>query len=321
MFSATPHNVHTRHRKAVREPPRAVRCVCSWRMRRNLYFNGRFGRDTALMPLDYHRETNRANWDARVDIHLGSDVYGIQRFVDDPEFVGEVVSFDAGKLGNVEGRRLLHLQCHIGTDTIGWARLGAEVTGIDISSKSIEAARSISENTGTRARFIVSELYDAPAALTETFDIVYTGVGAICWLPDIKGWADVVASFLEPGGRFYMREAHPVLWALDIDRDDDLLVVDYPYFETAEAQHWSEDFTYAGDGEVVSPETYEWNHGMAETLQALIDVGLRIDKVEEYEFLEWEAGPVNQLGDDGRYRLPIRRERLPLMWSILATKT
>jgi SAM-dependent methyltransferase len=273
------------------------------------------------MPIDHHRETNRANWDARVDIHVGSDGYGIRRFIDDPEFVGEVVRFDATKLGNVDGRRLLHLQCHIGTDTIGWARLGAEVTGIDMSPRSIEAARSISENTGTLARFIVSELYDAPAALPETFDIVYTGVGAINWLPDIKGWAAVVASFLAPGGRFYMREGHPVLWALDIDRDDDLLVIDYPYFETAEPQHSSEAFTYAGDGWVVSPDTYEWNHGMAETLQALINVGLRIDEVEEYEFLEWEAGPVNQLGDDGRYRLPERRERLPLMWSVLATKT
>ena len=281
----------------------------------------RFGRDTALVPIDHHRETNRANWDARVDVHLGSDVYGIRRFIDDPEFVGEVVRFDAANLGDVDGKRLLHLQCHIGTDTIGWARLGAEVTGIDISPKSIEAARSISENTGTRARFILSELYDAPAALPETFDIVYTGVGAICWLPDIKGWADVVASFLASGGRFYMREGHPILWALDIDRDDDLLVVDYPYFETAEPQHWSEDFTYAGEGEVVSPDTYEWNHGIAEILQALIDVGLRIDEVGEYDFLEWEAGPVHQLGEDGRYRLPERRERLPLMWSVLATKT
>src|SRR5690606_5695544 len=222
------------------------------------------------MPLDHYRQTNRANWDARVDIHVESDVYGIRRFVDDPEFVGEVVRFDAARLGDVDGRSLLHLQCHIGTDTIGWARLGAEVTGIDISPKSIDAARRISEDTGTRARFILSELYDAPAALPETFDVVYTGVGAICWLPHIEGWAEVVARFLAPGGRFHIRQADPILWALAIERDDDLLVVDYPYVETAQPQHWSETFTYAGDGEVASPDTYEWNHGMAETLQALI---------------------------------------------------
>ncbi|HLU31723.1 MAG TPA: class I SAM-dependent methyltransferase [Acidimicrobiia bacterium] len=296
--------------------------VDGWRLiRQNLPLNRGSTRNTAPMPLDHYRQTNRANWDARVDIHVESDVYGIRRFVDDPEFVGAVVRFDAARLGDVDGRSLLHLQCHIGTDTIGWARLGAEVTGIDISPKSIEAARRISDDTGTPARFIVSELYDAPAALPETFDVVYTGVGAICWLPNIEGWAEVVARFLVPGGRFYMREAHPILWALDIERDDDLLVVDYPYFETAEPQHWSETFTYAGDGEVASPDTYDWNHGMAETLQALIDAGLRIDEIEEYDFLEWEAGPVNQLGDDGRYRLPERRERLALMWSVLATKT
>ena len=94
-----------------------------------------------------------------------------------------------------------------------------------------------------------------------------------------------------------------------------------PYFEVAEPQMWSEDFTYAGEGKVANPVTYEWNHGMAETLQALIDAGLRIDRIEEYDSLEWEAGPVNQLGDDGRYRLADGRERLPLMWSVLATKT
>ena len=273
------------------------------------------------MPLDHHSETNRANWDARVDIHVGSDIYGIQRFVDDPAFVGEIVRFDSAKFGDVTGKRLIHLQCHIGTDAIGWARLGAQVTGVDISPKSIEAARRISEEVGTPARFVEAELYDVPQVVTDTFDIVYTGVGAICWLPDIKGWAEVVAGLLEPGGVFYMREGHPILWALDVDRADDLLVLAFPYFETAKPQMWSEDFTYAGEGVVTSPDTYEWNHGMAETLQALIDAGLRIDQVEEYDFLEWEAGPINQIGKDGRYRLPEGRERLPLMWSVLATKT
>jgi SAM-dependent methyltransferase len=103
----------------------------------------------------------------------------------------------------------LHLQCHIGTDTLGWARLGAEVTGLDFSEKSIEAAERLSRESGTPARFVVSELYDAAETLPEKFDIVYTGVGAICWLPDIRGWAKVVASFLDKGGIFYMREGHP----------------------------------------------------------------------------------------------------------------
>ena len=273
------------------------------------------------MPLDHYRETNRANWDSRVDSHYGSDGYGIDRFIGDPSFVGEVVSFDSNNVPDVSGKRLIHLQCHIGTDTLGWARLGAEVTGVDFSEKALKAARRLSSESGTPARFVLSELYDAPSALPETFDIVYTGVGAVCWLPDIRGWAKVVASFLQEGGIFYMREGHPIMWALDYDREDDQLVIKYPYFEQSEPLSFSEDSTYAGDGVLSSPLIYAWNHGIAEVLQALIDAGFRIDQVEEYDALEWEAGPVNQLGEDGRYRIAEDRARLPVMWSVLATKT
>lgn len=247
--------------------------------------------------------------------------YGIDRFVDDPKFVGEVVSFDAPNMPDLNGKRLLHLQCHIGTDTIGLARLGAEVTGVDLSPKSIEAAQRLSDECGTPGRFVVSELYDSPTVLPEKFDVVYTGVGAICWLPDIKAWAQVVSSFLEPGGVFYMREGHPVMWALDDERDDDELVLKYPYFEQSKPLSFSETETYAGDGVLTSPVTYDWSHGMAEVLQALIDAGLRIDQIEEYDGLEWSAGPVNVVGEDGQFRLAAGRERLPVMWSVLATKT
>jgi len=273
------------------------------------------------MPLDHYRETNRANWDSRVDSHYGSDGYGAARFIADPTHLSGVVGFDREKVPDVSGKRIVHLQCHIGTDTISWARLGANVTGVDFSEKSIEAARRLSTESGTRARFVLSELYDSPEVIGETFDIVYTGVGAICWLPDIKGWAKVVSSFLEPGGRFYMREGHPIMWALDYERDGDELVIKYPYFEQSEPLSFSEETTYAGDGVLSNPMIYVWNHGLAEVLQALIDAGLRIDQVEEYDALEWEAGPVNQLGDDGMFRLAEGRERLPVMWSVLATKT
>ena len=273
------------------------------------------------VPIDYYREANRANWDSRVDSHYGSESYGIHRFIDDPNFVGEVARFDAEKMPDLSGRRLVHLQCHIGTDTVGLARLGAEVTGVDFSPKSIEAARRLSEDSRTPARFVISELYDAPSMLPETFDIVYTGVGAICWLPDVRGWAKVVASLLDEGGVFYMREGHPIMWALDYEREDDELVINYPYFEQSEPLRFVEETTYAGDGVLSSPVIYPWNHGVAEVLQALIDAGLRIDRIEEYDALEWEAGPVNQLGEDGRYRLAEGRERLPVMWSVLATKT
>ncbi len=272
------------------------------------------------MPIDRYRRANQSNWDSRVAIHTASEEYGLHRY-QDPDHLSGVVEFDRDRVPSVAGKRLLHLQCHIGTDTLSWARLGAEVTGIDISPKSIEAAKRLSAESGTPGRFVLTELYDAPQVLTERFDMVYTGVGAINWLPDIGAWGEVVSSFLVPGGLFYMREGHPILWTLDDERDDDDLIARFPYFETREPSMFSEQSSYAGDGVVDSPVTYEWNHGVAETLQALIDAGLRIERVEEYDFLEWQFGPVNQLGGDGRWRLADRRERLPLMWSVLATKS
>ena len=245
------------------------------------------------MPLDHHREVNQANWDSRVEIHYASELYGLDRFVKDPGFVGKVVSFDAQEMPDVQGKTLIHLQCHIGTDTLGLARLGANVTGVDFSTKSIEAAQQFSGQCGTPGRFVVSELYDVPSVLPETFDVVYTGVGAICWLPDIRGWARVVSSLLNNGGFFYMRECHPIVWTLDDERDDDLIVVKYPYFEQSDPQEFSEDTTYTEGGKLSSPVTFDWNHGMAEVIQALIDAGLRIDEIEEYDSLEWPTGPIN----------------------------
>jgi SAM-dependent methyltransferase len=271
------------------------------------------------MPLDQYREANRANWDARVPIHYASDEYGVERFITDPTHLSDVVRYDKEKLGDVGGKTLLHLQCHIGTDTISWARLGATVTGTDLSERSIEAARRLSQDSGTPGRFEVAELYDTPHVIDGTFDVVYTGVGAICWIPRIKEWAEVVSHFLAPGGTFYMREGHPMMWAMDWLEEEELKAT-VAYFETEEPEGEEETETYAGVGVVESPLNFGWNHGIGETLDALIRAGLRIDRVEEYDECEWQGLPMMIQEDDGRWRLPDRRERLPLMWSVLATK-
>lgn len=271
------------------------------------------------MPIDEARAANRANWDDRVPIHLTSREYDAEGFAADPSRISDVVAVDAPALGDVGGRTLLHLQCHFGKDTLSWARLGAIVTGIDFSEQAVAAARRLSERSGTPGRFIVSELYDAPKVLDERFDVVYTGVGALNWLPDIAGWARVVAHFLAPGGTFHMREGHPVLWSLDW-RDDRELVVRYPYFETEAPVASDEPTTYAGDGTVAHGRTYEWNHGIAEVFTALTDVGLTVTRLREHRELEWQGLPQMALGPDGLWRLPAeQRDLVPLMWSITAT--
>jgi SAM-dependent methyltransferase len=273
------------------------------------------------MPLDEFRAANRANWDDRVPIHLKAKTfYDIDGFKADPERISEMVEFDRSELGDVTGKSLLHLQCHIGHDTLSWARLGAVVTGVDFSEPAIAAAREISEASGTPGRFVLAELYDSPDVLPEQFDIVYTGTGALIWLPDIAGWARVAAKFVKPGGTLYVRDGHPVLHTIDLDRTDGHLEITLPYFEGG-PQRWDEDMTYVEVPEKVEHSVqYEWTHGLGETVTALIETGFRIEALKEYQFLEWQAMPSMVQGDDGRWRLPEGQDRVPMMFSIRATR-
>lgn len=274
------------------------------------------------MSLDEYRKANRANWDDRAAAHWDTDVYPIHRFVDDPAHVSDVVEFDRTELGDVAGRSLLHLQCHIGTDTVSWARLGANVTGIDLSPGSIERARELARLTSTPARFEVAELYDSPNVVRETFDVVYTGIGALPWLPDIAGWGRIVAGFLKPGGTFYVREGHPMLFTIDDERTDDRLELRYPYFSRDEPLRFDDATSYAGAerGELDHPTHYEWSHGLGEIVTALVDAGLRIDFLHEHRFLDWQALPSLVQGEDGFWRLSEGADRLPLCFSLRATR-
>jgi SAM-dependent methyltransferase len=171
------------------------------------------------------------------------------------------------------------------------------------------------------ADFVEAELYDAPSAVPGSFDIVYTGVGAINWLPDIAGWARVAAHFVAPGGTFYIRDGHPMLYTMDWERQDDELVVAHPYFEHEEPITDDFDETYAGSGKVANARQYEWNHGLSEIIQGLIDAGLRIERFDEHRFLDWQGLDHMEMRD-GVWVLPDgQHELVPLMFSILATKT
>ena len=188
------------------------------------------------MTIGRFKSANREYWDGQAGFnHARWDVDG---FVADPARLTRMVTVDRDALGDVRGRSLLHLQCHFGMDTLAWARLGADVTGVDFSPRAIDIAIDLAARTGRAARFVEADLYATPDVLQETFDIVYTGGGALCWLPDIRGWADAVGRLLRPGGTFYIREAHPALWSLEDERDDAQLVIGRPYFKVAEPMRW-----------------------------------------------------------------------------------
>jgi len=272
--------------------------------------------------MDEYIEVNRANWDARVPHHLGG--YDLDSFRSDPSFISHVVNFDQVRLGSVAGLDVVHLQCHIGTDTLSLWRLGAQsVTGLDFSARALDAARELARDCGAEISYVESELYAAPHALgEERFDLVYTGVGALCWLPDIHRWAVVVAALLRPGGRLFLREGHPVLWALSDPRPDGLLVLEYPYFETAAVTFVDEKTYVAHEGSVASPEYRHFNHGLGEIVTALIDAGLTVSALEEHRSVPWLAleGMMEPDGP-GEFRLTRDAERVPLTYTLQAVKS
>jgi SAM-dependent methyltransferase len=273
----------------------------------------------AIEHLDEYRAENFRNWESRVPVHAASRDYNLAGLAADPTKLSPVVTYDRPRLGDLTGLDAVHVQCHIGTDTVSLGRLGARVTGVDFSPGALAVARDLARDCGIDARFVESELYAIPAVLGPEFDLVYTGVGALNWLPDIAGWARVVAGLLRPGGRLYLRDAHPMLLTMDYERADGLLSVVEPYFEV-EAQYGHHERTYTDGPTVASPGQYEWNHGLGEIVQAVIDAGLTVTALREHQECEWKALECFVEGDDGKFRLPEGAARLPLMFTLEALR-
>ena len=266
--------------------------------------------------MDEFRSANFRNWESRVPVHVAATGYGLAELAAGRRRLSGVVGRDAPYLGDLAGLDVVHVQCHIGTDTISLARLGGRVTGVDFSPSALEAGRDLATAAGVDVRFVESELYAIPEVLNADFDLVYTGVGALNWLPDIAGWARVVAGLLRAGGRLYFRDAHPMLMTLDDERADDLLVVALPYFEGA-PNRWDTPTTYVDNLPIAETVTYEWNRGLGEIVQAVIDAGLRVTAVREHAYCEWQALPALVEVDDV-WVLPEGRDRLPLMFTLEA---
>lgn len=265
--------------------------------------------------MDERIAANRANWDARTPVHLASRSYDVEGWL--AEERGPLAE-EVAQLGSVEGLRLVHLQCHIGLDTLAWARAGADVVGLDLSPVAITAAEELARRAGLehRARFVCADVNDAAAVLRgERFDIVYVSLGALCWLPSVRRWADQVAAVLVPGGRLFVHDVHPVSCALD--EVDGVFV--RSYFEEAEAAVYDDGVTYT-DGPSLSESRscFEWNHGIGEIVNALIGEGLVLDSLVEHDWTRFGRFP--WLTDDGtgHWRAPPERPRIPLAFTLTA---
>ncbi len=288
------------------------------------------------MSVTDHLSLNRANWDARADVHVGAGGYALDQ-VEDPGWISSVVRFDLPLLGEVAGLDGVHLQCHIGTDTISLARLGARMTGLDLSPRSLHHARELAARAGVDICYVESDVHGAVDALgAARFDLVYTGIGALCWLPDIRRWARVVADLLRPGGRLFVRDAHPVLNTVvglvvgehHPDREQAGWIsgpgqatpaLEFPYWEQREPLVWRDEKSYTGDGAVASPESHEWNHALSEIVMAVLDAGLALEQLVEHDSVPWDALPGLMVPDEaGEYRLADRPGRLPASFTLVA---
>jgi SAM-dependent methyltransferase len=264
---------------------------------------------------------NMRNWDARTPIHARSDFYG----VDGRDPMSWFAPFEWRDLGPLEGRQVAHLQCHLGTETMAFALKGAHTTGLDFSGVSIREARRIARDAGLAIDYVHADVYDAVAALgSERFDIVYTGKGALCYLPDLTVWVQTISSLLSRGGFLYLVEFHPLFNALGPTRKrgvPDYLIISHDYLGGRGAIERDSANSYT-DGPALAGDTvhYEWSHGLGEVITAIAQAGLIVESLTETELLPWRRWPLMVQTGDGWWAMRETEPRFPVMYALKASK-
>lgn len=266
--------------------------------------------------MNSHQEANRRRWNELAPIHAGSAFYDVAGF---KAGRSTLLAIERDELGDVCGKSLLHLQCHFGLDTLSWARLGAQVAGVDFSETAIAQARALAAEVGLAAKFACGRVEDAPPLLAERFDIVFTSYGVLCWLPDLRPWARTIAHFLKPGGVFYMVEMHPFADVFDDSGNVTDLRVTFPYFHQEEPLAWQAEGTYADRSAVVQNKTsHVWSHSLEEIVMVLLEAGLTLEFLHEFPQCNYRRYPFMTQDPDGWWRLPVYMPALPLLFSLRA---
>jgi SAM-dependent methyltransferase len=269
-------------------------------------------------------EANKNLWNQRTAVHKDSEFYNLAAFK-----TGENVltPIELNEVGDVKGKSLLHLQCHFGMDSLNWARLGADVTGVDLSDVAIKEAKLLNDELKMNANFICCNIYDlltenqrhAKAPLLEgfgeaAFDIVYTSYGTIGWLPDLKPWATIIAERLKPGGFFYMADFHPVLWMFD----DDFTHIRYAY-ENREVIITENYGTYTDRNAEIKGKEYSWNHSISELMNALIAAGLNVEFFNEYMYSPYPCFSNMVETQKGQWQIKGLEGKIPMVYSLKAS--
>lgn len=264
------------------------------------------------MIQDNYIEINRALWDTKTAFHVASGFYGTEQFIQGKSSLNDI---ELQLLGDVKGKSILHLQCHFGQDSLSLARMGANVTGVDFSGVAIDRARDLNDQLGLNAVFICSDVYDLPAHLDKQFDIVFTSYGTIGWLPDMKQWANIVARYTKPGGRFVFAEFHPVVWMFS----NDFSHIQFPYFNIEPIIETSVG-TYADRSAPISAKEIGWNHNLAEVFQNIIDAGLQIQAFAEFDYSPYNCFSNMIEVSPGRFQISGLQHKIPMVYTLLAQR-
>ncbi|MEM9261515.1 MAG: class I SAM-dependent methyltransferase [Bacteroidota bacterium] len=255
---------------------------------------------------------NRKFWNHRAKEHFDSKFYDNPSFINGRNSLNAIERTILGK--DLSGQSALHLMCHFGQDTLSLARLGAKVTGIDLSNVAVDKARELAAQVEVDATFVVGDVLKIDEVLTEQYDLIFSSYGTIGWLPNLIRWGQLIAQFLKPGGRFVFAEFHPVVWMFD----DDFTYFQYPYFNRQGYVEESQG-SYAAPEDQHQHESAYWNHGLAETMQALITAGLRITHFSEYDYSPYDCF-AKTVPIPGGYQIKGLAGKLPMVFALEAVK-
>jgi 2-polyprenyl-3-methyl-5-hydroxy-6-metoxy-1,4-benzoquinol methylase len=257
-------------------------------------------------------EINRQSWNNRTETHLKSEFYDLDGFLKGKTSLNEI---ELNLLGEIKGKTILHLQCHFGQDTISLSRLGADVTGVDLSDKAIESAKQIANDTNSNTKFICCDIYELPNHLDEKFDIVFTSYGTIGWLPDLDKWAKIISKYLKPNGQFVFVEFHPVVWMFDDNFDK----IGYRYFNSGAIVE-TKSGTYADKTANLTVSDVSWNHGISEVLNSLINNGLEVKSLDEFDYSPYDCFNKMVEFEHKKYRIEHLGNKIPMVYSITAIR-
>lgn len=255
---------------------------------------------------------NRQSWNNRVQSHMNSDFYDLEGFLQGNTSLN---SIELQLLGEIKNKHILHLQCHFGQDSLSLGRLGAHVTGVDLSDKAIESAIELANKTKIDANFICSDIYELPKCLDKQFDIVFTSYGTIGWLPNLDKWAKIVAKYLKPGGKFVFVEFHPVVWMFD----DDFQKIAYHYFNK-EVIIETETGSYADKTSDLTQEYVMWNHSISDVVNNLVKNGLEINSLDEFDYSPYNCFNKTEEFKPNKFRIKHLDNKIPMVYAIVATK-